>query len=67
MTSSEAPVEVVAYDPSWPARFEEEEKALRRALAAWLVGSIEHIGREAYTVAKGPFIARITGLALQER
>lgn len=44
MGSSEAPIEVVPYDASWPGRFEEEERALRRALAAWLVGPIEHIG-----------------------
>jgi GrpB-like predicted nucleotidyltransferase (UPF0157 family) len=120
----EAPVDIVPYDASWPGRFEEEEKGLRRPLAAWLVGPIEHIGstaipglvakpvidmmagvesldasrpaiafrdylrshsqiaaeygdlkqrlaqeyrfdREAYTEAKGPFIARITALALE--
>jgi GrpB-like predicted nucleotidyltransferase (UPF0157 family) len=47
MTSREAPIELVGYDPSWPARFEKEEQALRRALAAWVVGSIEHIGSTA--------------------
>jgi hypothetical protein len=36
--SSEAPVEIVPYDPSWPDRFDEEQKLLRRALALWLVG-----------------------------
>lgn len=47
MTSDEAPIDIVPYDPSWPGRFKEEEKALRRALAAWLVGPIEHIGSTA--------------------
>jgi GrpB-like predicted nucleotidyltransferase (UPF0157 family) len=47
MTSGEAPVEIVPYDPSWPGRFEQEEAILRRALAAWLVGPIEHIGSTA--------------------
>ena len=59
MSSSEASVVIVPYDPSWPGRFEEEAKAIRRALAAWLVGTVEHIGSTA--------IARITGVALRER
>ena len=44
---SEAPVHLVPYDPSWPARFHEERAVLERALAAWLVGPIEHIGSTA--------------------
>jgi GrpB-like predicted nucleotidyltransferase (UPF0157 family) len=44
---TEAPIEIVSYDPAWPARFGEEAKELRRALAAWLVGPIEHIGSTA--------------------
>jgi len=44
---TEAPVEVVPYDPSWPFRFVEEQAVLRRALAAWLVGPIEHVGSTA--------------------
>jgi GrpB-like predicted nucleotidyltransferase (UPF0157 family)/GNAT superfamily N-acetyltransferase len=44
---SEAPVEIVPYDLSWPRQFIEEEQALRRALAAWLVGPVEHIGSTA--------------------
>jgi GrpB-like predicted nucleotidyltransferase (UPF0157 family) len=47
MTSGDAPVDIIPYDPTWPVRFKEEEKALRRALAAWLVGPIEHIGSTA--------------------
>ena len=43
----EAPIEIVSYDPSWPARFAEEAGLLRGALAAWLVGPIEHIGSTA--------------------
>lgn len=44
MTSFEAPVQVVPYDAAWPARFDEEAAILRRMLAPWLVGPIEHIG-----------------------
>jgi GrpB-like predicted nucleotidyltransferase (UPF0157 family) len=47
MTQPEAPVEIVAYDPSWPLRFDEERRTLHRSLAAWLTGPIEHIGSTA--------------------
>jgi len=47
MTPPEAPVEIVPYDPSWPRQFADEAKILRRALAPWIVGSIEHIGSTA--------------------
>lgn len=43
----EAPVELVAYDPTWPARFEEERARLAVILAGWLAGPIEHIGSTA--------------------
>jgi GrpB-like predicted nucleotidyltransferase (UPF0157 family) len=42
-----APIHVVPYDPSWPARFAEERAALARVLAPWLGGPIEHIGSTA--------------------
>jgi GrpB-like predicted nucleotidyltransferase (UPF0157 family) len=42
-----APVEVVAYDDSWPSRFEAERLLLEAFLAPWLAGSIEHIGSTA--------------------
>jgi GrpB-like predicted nucleotidyltransferase (UPF0157 family) len=45
--SPEAPVEVVAYDASWPSKFEAERLDLERVLAQWLVGGIEHIGSTA--------------------
>ncbi len=44
---TEAPVEIVPYDPSWPSRFVEEQAVLHRALAVWLAGPIEHIGSTA--------------------
>jgi GrpB-like predicted nucleotidyltransferase (UPF0157 family) len=47
MTSVEAPIEIVPYDPSWPARFQDELGGLRRVLAPWLAGPIEHIGSTA--------------------
>jgi GrpB-like predicted nucleotidyltransferase (UPF0157 family) len=45
--SSEEPVEIVAYDRSWPMRFEAERELLHRMLATWLVGPIVHIGSTA--------------------
>lgn len=41
------PVEVVAYDPAWPARFARERDLLAPALAPWLAGAIQHIGSTA--------------------
>ena len=63
MTSSEASVEIVDYDPSWPERFEEEAKVLRRELAAWLVGPVEHIGSTAISgLAAKPVIDIMAGV-----
>ena len=63
MTSSEAPIELVAYDAAWPARFEEECVQLRRVLAPWLAGPIEHIGSTAIAgLAAKPVIDIIAGV-----
>jgi GrpB-like predicted nucleotidyltransferase (UPF0157 family) len=63
MTSPEAPVEIVRYDPSWPERFHEEAELLRRALATWLVGPIEHIGSTAIAgLAAKPVIDIMAGV-----
>ena len=63
MTSNEASVEIVSYDPSWPGRFDEETKELRRALAPWLVGPIEHIGSTAIPgLAAKPVIDIMAGV-----
>jgi len=37
-------IEVVDYDPAWPAQFIQERDALARTLSAWMAGPIEHIG-----------------------
>jgi GrpB-like predicted nucleotidyltransferase (UPF0157 family) len=47
MCANEAPIEIAAYDPSWPARFEEERERLLAAIGGWLAGPIEHIGSTA--------------------
>jgi GrpB-like predicted nucleotidyltransferase (UPF0157 family)/GNAT superfamily N-acetyltransferase len=45
--STEAPIRIEPYDPSWPARFDEERLILLETLAPWLAGPIEHIGSTA--------------------
>ncbi|MBP0017844.1 MAG: GrpB family protein [Cyanobacteria bacterium SBLK] len=40
----QAPVELSAYDPEWPAKFEVEKNFLMQIIGAWFFGSIEHVG-----------------------
>lgn len=44
---SEAPVHIVAYDPSWIDKFESEKALLEQLLAPWRKGPIEHVGSTA--------------------
>jgi len=63
MTASDAPVEIVPYDPSWPRQFADESGVLRRALAPWLVGDVEHIGSTAVPgLAAKPVIDIMAGV-----
>ena len=41
------PIELVAYDASWPDRARQEAAALEAALAPWLDGRVEHVGSTA--------------------
>jgi GrpB-like predicted nucleotidyltransferase (UPF0157 family) len=67
MTSVEAPIEIVPYDPFWPMRFQEELDGLRRVLAAWLAGPIEHIGSTAIPgLAAKPVIDILAAVATLE-
>jgi GrpB-like predicted nucleotidyltransferase (UPF0157 family) len=60
---TEAPVEIVPYDATWPMRFQEETEVLRRALATWLAGPIEHIGSTAIPgLAAKPVIDIMAGV-----
>ena len=64
MTSLDAPIEIVPYDPLWPMRFYDEAEVLRRALAPWLAGAIEHIGSTAIPgLAAKPVIDIMVGVA----
>ena len=68
MTPSEAPVEIVPYDPAWSKGFEEEREALQSALGPWLVGSIEHIGSTAVPgLAAKPVIDIMAGVENLDR
>jgi GrpB-like predicted nucleotidyltransferase (UPF0157 family) len=61
--SSDAPVQIVPYDPDWPRRFEVERKLLTDAIGAWLAGSIEHIGSTAVPgLAAKPVIDMMAGV-----
>lgn len=40
-------VRLVPYDPSWPARFEEEREALEGAIGPWILGGVHHVGSTA--------------------
>lgn len=41
---ADQPIELMAYDPSWPERFAEQQTRLAAILRPWLAGDIEHIG-----------------------
>jgi len=63
MTSGEASVEIAPYDVSWPNQFTHEAEILRRALAPWLAGPIEHIGSTAVPgLAAKPVIDIMAGV-----
>jgi GrpB-like predicted nucleotidyltransferase (UPF0157 family) len=63
MTSLDAAIEIVPYDPCWPMRFQQEAEILRQALAHWLVGAIEHIGSTAISgLAAKPVIDIMAGV-----
>ena len=67
MTPLEAPIEIAPYDPSWPIRFREEADLVRRALATWLAGTIEHIGSTAVPgLAAKPVIDIMAGVRTLE-
>ncbi len=62
-SSDSPPVLLVPYDDTWPARFREEEKAIRRVLAGHLAGPIEHVGSTAVPgLAAKPIIDIMVGV-----
>jgi len=45
--NQDAAIEIVASDPAWPQRFDDERAQLQTVLAPWLAGQIAHIGSTA--------------------
>jgi GrpB-like predicted nucleotidyltransferase (UPF0157 family) len=43
MTTDE-PIRIVAYDRSWPVRFEQEKARLEEAIGSWITGGVHHVG-----------------------
>jgi GrpB-like predicted nucleotidyltransferase (UPF0157 family) len=41
------PVAICDYDPAWPDRFAEQQRALSELLAPWLAGPVQHVGSTA--------------------
>jgi GrpB-like predicted nucleotidyltransferase (UPF0157 family) len=56
-------IEIVAYDPEWPRRFQAESALLEGVLAPWLDGGIQHIGSTAIPgIAAKPVIDMMAGV-----
>lgn len=45
--AADEPIHLAAYDPAWPARFEEERTALVAAIGEWIVDDVHHVGSTA--------------------
>lgn len=56
-------VRVVDYDPTWPARFEEEAALLELVIGPWATGGIHHVGSTAVPgLAAKPVIDILVGV-----
>ena len=44
---ADEPIRIEAYDPSWPAQFEKERKALLEAIGDQITGGVHHVGSTA--------------------
>jgi GrpB-like predicted nucleotidyltransferase (UPF0157 family) len=56
-------IEIVPYDPSWPAAFEQERPHLERVLGASVTGGIHHVGSTAVPgLAAKPIIDILVGI-----
>jgi GrpB-like predicted nucleotidyltransferase (UPF0157 family) len=61
-------VRIVPYDPTWPARFEEERSALVSVLEEWATGGIHHVGSTSVPgLASKPIIDILLGVTDLER
>lgn len=56
-------IEIIAYQPEWPGRFEAERSRLAPVLAPWLSGGIHHIGSTSVPgLAAKPVIDMMAGV-----
>lgn len=63
MQGDDEPVRIVAYDTSWPTRFDAEKALLRRAIGRWVTGGINHVGSTAVPgLAAKPVIDILVGV-----
>jgi GrpB-like predicted nucleotidyltransferase (UPF0157 family) len=61
--SGDEPIRIVAYDPAWPARFEEERGKLEEAIGPWIADGIHHVGSTAVPgLAAKPIIDILVGV-----
>jgi GrpB-like predicted nucleotidyltransferase (UPF0157 family) len=57
------PIQIVAYDSAWPARFETEKRLLERAIRPWIIGEVHHVGSTAVpSLAAKPVIDILVGV-----
>jgi GrpB-like predicted nucleotidyltransferase (UPF0157 family) len=60
---TDEPIRIVPYDPSWPARFEQECAALTNAIGEWVDGGVHHVGSTAVPgLAAKPVIDILVGV-----
>jgi GrpB-like predicted nucleotidyltransferase (UPF0157 family) len=56
-------VRIASYDPSWPARFEEERQALEKTLGDSISGGVHHVGSTAVPgLAAKPVVDILVGV-----
>ena len=62
--ADDEPVQIVAYDPSWPASFERERAELQAAIGGYVVAGIHHAGSTAVPgLDAKPIIDILVGVA----
>lgn len=60
---ADMPVEIVGYDPRWPARFETERRRLQGVLEPWVSGGVHHVGSTAVPgLTAKPVIGTMVGV-----
>jgi GrpB-like predicted nucleotidyltransferase (UPF0157 family) len=67
MATGEERVRIVAYDPSWVARFDTQRDRLQALLAPWITGGVHHVGSTAVPgLAAKPTVDIMVGVASLE-